>query len=103
MRGYVLRTPALRRTMPTRIPPRHARAIALLFAILVTRPVGAQAPAAPPAGFDAYVARVIKTFDVPGVAVAIVKDGRVVLAKGYGVRTVGKPDQIGRASCRERV
>ena len=80
--------------MPTRIPPRHARAIALLLAILATRPVGAQAPAAPPAGFDAYVARVLKTFDVPGVAVAIVKDGRVVLAKGYGVRTLGKPDPV---------
>src|SRR5699024_372312 len=36
--------------------------------------------------FDDYVNRVRKTFDVPGIAVAIVKDGHVVLAKGYGVR-----------------
>src|SRR5690625_4532581 len=36
---------------------------------------------------DAYVERALKTFDVPGMAVAIVKDGRV---------------EIGRASCRER-
>ncbi|HET7268726.1 MAG TPA: serine hydrolase [Oleiagrimonas sp.] len=42
---------------------------------------------------DAYVNRVLKTFDVPGIAVAIVKDGKVVLEKGYGVRNVesGKP------------
>jgi CubicO group peptidase (beta-lactamase class C family) len=57
-------------------------------------PLAAQAPAAPPRDFDAYVERVIRTFDVPGVAVAIVKDGRVVLAKGYGVRTLGKPDRV---------
>ncbi|CAN5888725.1 serine hydrolase [soil metagenome] len=57
-------------------------------------PLAAQAPAAPPRDFDAYVERVIRTFDVPGVAVAIVKDGRVVLANGYGVRTLGKPDRV---------
>lgn len=44
--------------------------------------------------FDAYVARVQKTFDVPGVAVAVVKDGEVVLARGYGVRELGKPERV---------
>jgi CubicO group peptidase (beta-lactamase class C family) len=45
-------------------------------------------PTAPP-DLDAYVQRVMRTFDVPGVAVSIVKDGRVVLAKGYGVKKLG--------------
>jgi CubicO group peptidase (beta-lactamase class C family) len=36
----------------------------------------------------------MRTFEVPGVAVAIVKDGRVVLAQGFGVRTMGKPDRV---------
>ncbi len=40
----------------------------------------------PPRDFDAYVARVLDTFEVPGAAIAIVKDGQVVLARGYGVR-----------------
>jgi CubicO group peptidase (beta-lactamase class C family) len=31
---------------------------------------------------DAVVERTLKTFNVPGIAVAIVKDGAVVLAKG---------------------
>ncbi|HEV7994567.1 MAG TPA: serine hydrolase [Gemmatimonadaceae bacterium] len=53
----------------------------------------AQAPAPPP-GFDAYVQRVLETFDVPGAGVAIVKDGRVVLAKGYGVRKLGQPGRV---------
>src|SRR5438309_126174 len=40
---------------------------------------------------DAVVARARQTFDVPGIAIAIVKDGRVVLQKGYGVRKLGDP------------
>ena len=67
--------------------------LAIVVGVLAA-PLAAQAPAAPPRDFDAYVEKVIKTFDVPGVAVAIVKDGRVVLARGYGVRTLGKPDRV---------
>ena len=37
-------------------------------------------------GFDAYVENVRATFDVPGIAVAIIKDGKVVLERGYGLR-----------------
>ena len=47
------------------------------------------AQSGPPADLDAYVAHDMKTFDVPGIALAIVKDGQVVLAKGYGVRKLG--------------
>jgi CubicO group peptidase (beta-lactamase class C family) len=43
----------------------------------------------PPADLDAYVARSMKTFEVPGMAVAIVKDGKAVLLKGYGLRKLG--------------
>ena len=51
-------------------------------------------PAAPPPGYDAYVARVLEAFTVPGVAIAIVKDGKVVLARGYGVRRLGQPTPV---------
>ena len=40
--------------------------------------------------FDAYVERVRQQFNVPGIAVAIIKDGKVVLERGYGVREMGK-------------
>jgi CubicO group peptidase (beta-lactamase class C family) len=45
-------------------------------------------------GFDAYVQRVMRQWQVPGLAVAIVKDGQVVLSRGYGVRELGKPDPV---------
>ena len=52
------------------------------------------APTAPPSDLDAYVTSSMKTFDVPGMAVAIVKDGKVVVAKGYGVRKLGDPTPV---------
>jgi CubicO group peptidase (beta-lactamase class C family) len=50
----------------------------------------AQAAFALPSGFDGQVAAVMKAFEVPGLAVSVVKDGTVVLAKGYGVRRLGE-------------
>lgn len=38
---------------------------------------------------DAFIATAQEGWPVPGLAVAIVKDGETVLAKGYGVREVG--------------
>ena len=38
------------------------------------------------AEFDGFVEAVRKQFDVPGIAVAIVQDGKVVMERGYGVR-----------------
>ena len=48
----------------------------------------------PPPGIDAYVARVMKVFEVPGIALAVVKDGRVVLARGFGVKKLGGAEKI---------
>jgi len=54
----------------------------------------AAAPTAVPRDFDAYVARVMHDFEVPGLAIAVVQDGRVLLAKGYGVRKLGDPAPV---------
>ena len=37
-----------------------------------------------------YVARVMSAFQVPAVSLAVVKDGQVVVSKGYGVRKLGE-------------
>ena len=53
----------------------------------------AQAPAAakdPLAGFDEWMENLRKEWKIPGIAVAIVKDDKIVLAKGYGLRNVEK-------------
>ena len=70
---------------------------ALAATVLLGTQAAAQATGKLPAqmkGFDAYVQHVMEQWQVPGLAVAIVKDGKVVLAKGYGVREVGKPARV---------
>ena len=54
-----------------------------VLAAAVAAPARGQSPVPPP-DLDAYVDSVMRAFEVPGVAVAIVKDGQVVLAKGFG-------------------
>jgi CubicO group peptidase (beta-lactamase class C family) len=68
---------------------------ALVALTLVTSAWAQSSPTAPPpADLDAYVASSMKTFDVPGMAVAIVKDGKILVAKGYGVRKLGEPTPV---------
>lgn len=43
---------------------------------------------------DKYIEKARKDWNVPGMAVAIVKDGKVVLSKGYGVKELGQKDQV---------
>ena len=70
--------------------PKLRRGVTAVAFLIASSHANAQAakPSAP-ADLDAYIARVLQTFQVPGVAVAIVKDGRVVLARGYGVKKLG--------------
>jgi CubicO group peptidase (beta-lactamase class C family) len=62
--------------------------IALTQCILFAATAFAQI--APPPDIDAWVARSMQTFEVPGLSLAIVKDGEIVIAKGYGVRKLGE-------------
>ncbi len=72
---------------------RPALTLAVLLAL--SSEAAAQAKAsAPPADLDSYVAQVMAAFQVPGIGLAIVKDGQVVLAKGYGVRRLGDPGPV---------
>jgi CubicO group peptidase (beta-lactamase class C family) len=62
---------------------------------LVAAPLAAQpAPAAPPPDLDRHVARVMREFQVPGIGLAVVKDGKVVAARGYGVRRLGDTARV---------
>jgi len=45
-------------------------------------------------GFDQFMAETMARLNVPGAAAGVIQDGKVVLAKGYGVRAVNAPDKV---------
>ena len=45
---------------------------------------------------DSLVERTLKAFDVPGIAVAVIKDGKVIHSKGYGVRSLNTSSLLTR-------
>ena len=53
-----------------------------------------QSPQSFPKELDDYVAATVRDWEIPGVAIAVVKDGKVLVVKGYGVRELGKPETI---------
>ena len=65
-----------------------------LFCLVLFVVIRLNAKEPPPAealkGIDAVIEQELKTFQVPGVAVAVVVGDEVVLAKGYGLRDVEK-------------
>ncbi|GMV04716.1 MAG: hypothetical protein AMXMBFR53_09960 [Gemmatimonadota bacterium] len=73
--------------MSRRLAP--ARLAALLLAVAAST---ATAQSVDVQGLDSYFARAQRAWPVPGLSVAIVKDGRVVLEKGYGVRDIRQGD-----------
>ena len=62
---------------------------AILLAALATPTL-----AEPPAGLDARVESLRTATGTPGMAIAIVEDGKVTLAKGYGVREIGSAQKV---------
>jgi len=59
-------------------------------------PATTQVPATTldPAQLSAWVEQARERFEVPGIAVAVVKDGQLVFEGGWGVRELGKPDAV---------
>src|SRR6266496_4382720 len=70
------------------------RALSLLVVLTCLGPATARAQQRPLAGLDAYVARAMTDWRVPGLAIVVVKDDSVVFIKGYGVRELGKPEPV---------
>jgi CubicO group peptidase (beta-lactamase class C family) len=67
--------------------------LAVILLASATTALAQRAPVVPP-DLDTYVQRVMKSFDVSGIALAVVKDDEVVVAKGYGVRKAGEPTPV---------
>lgn len=45
-------------------------------------------------GLDGYIEEAMKRWEIPGLAIGIVKDDHLVYAKGFGVREIGKPEKV---------
>jgi CubicO group peptidase (beta-lactamase class C family) len=72
----------------------HLLAVTMVLVALASPASAAEAKAPDPArrldGFDAYMQKVVKDWNVPGIGVAVVAKDRVVFAKGYGYRDYGQ-------------
>ena len=65
----------------------HTRAcFRIVFLCAATLSVtAAETPKGTLDGFDDFMAKAMQEFKVPGAAVAVVQNGKVILAKGYGL------------------
>jgi CubicO group peptidase (beta-lactamase class C family) len=65
---------------------------------LKIQPINPEENLSIPANFeneiDAFVNQAMQAWNIPGLALAIVKDDQVMLAKGYGVRDMGKTNPV---------
>lgn len=71
----------------------HVRALALSL-LLPLLPAPAAALQDPLAGLDAYITQAMKDWEVPGLAIAVVRNDSVIYARGFGVRALGRPEPV---------
>lgn len=72
------------------------------FVVLVSLSLGGQLTLAqskkatvdPVSHYDTYIQQAVKDWKIPGMTVTVVKNGKVLLRKGYGVRERGKPGNV---------
>ncbi|HNR16629.1 MAG TPA: serine hydrolase domain-containing protein, partial [Chitinophagaceae bacterium] len=65
-----------------------------VFLIISYQASVAQSPSFLTDSLDNYIERGMKQWQIPGLAIAIVKDGKVILSKCYGIKELGKEDKV---------
>ncbi len=71
-----------------KIPP------SLFGSLVISLAVASTAPAQTPASADAILAKIRERAQVPGLAAAVVRDGKIVATGASGVREIGQPGNI---------
>lgn len=73
-----------------------ARDFSLLLFLLFSgfASFGQKNTASTPPGLDSYISKVLQAFEVPGMSIAIVKDGKVILTKGFGIKKLGRQSPV---------
>jgi len=85
---------SLKERFMLRRPSRLNLLLALLLLALLTPLAIAQTTDARLKEIDEYAQKALRDWNIPGMAIAIVKDDKVIFAKGYGVRELGKPEPV---------
>lgn len=73
--------------------------LSIVFAFVAILPHDIAAQRTPtaerfPAELDRYIAAVLADGQIPGLAIAVVRNDSTLVAKGYGVRELGKPEPV---------
>src|SRR5262249_43351925 len=94
--GGIYQLPSARFPFPeTAAMPRQFRSmLALVLSMILGFPLAARAADVDPAALDQTVLAAVKAFEVPGAAVAIVKDDKIVYLKGFGFRAQGAKEPV---------
>ena len=70
----------------------------IVFAMFLPALVAGQQRTPPterfPAELDRYIAKVLADWQIPGLAIAVVRNDSTLVAKGYGVRRLGSPEPV---------
>lgn len=69
------------------------RRFALLFLAFCVAHLAAAQPA-PLGGLDAYIEQAVAEWDLPGLAIAVVKNDEVIYARGFGVTEIGGSEPV---------
>ena len=80
--------------VPGPIAPLFTPAVEQSHAVIAVDPENATQLNELLADFDTYAGKARQDWNVPGMAIAIVKDGKIIFAKGYGVKTAGGSDPV---------
>lgn len=70
------------------------RSLVLVLLVFIAGASPARAQSGRLAGLDAYIEKAMREWEVPGLAIAVVRNDSVIFARGYGVREYGKEGRV---------
>jgi CubicO group peptidase (beta-lactamase class C family) len=73
---------------------RYLKVVFAFFSFCLSVLLSAQSPNFIKDSLDTYIKQGLKDWDLPGLAIVIVKDGKVVVMKGYGYRDIVKKNAV---------
>jgi CubicO group peptidase (beta-lactamase class C family) len=68
--------------------------LAIMLSCICTMNLYAQEPSFITDSINSYIQQGMKDWNIPGLAIAVVKDGKVVMMKGYGVRNLETKEPV---------